>query len=1250
VTPDQRKVRLEAVFEAAIELTPDQRPVYLGEACRGDPDLRRDVEALIAAWAQANELFESTAVGPAQADGIATNDPVLEGPGTRIGPYRLLEEIGSGGFAVVFMAEQNEPMDTRQVIARFEAERQALALMEHPNIARVFDAGATPTGRPYFVMELVRGVPINSFCEERGLPFRERLRLLMEVCQAIQHAHQKGIIHRDIKPSNVLVTVDYGRATPKVIDFGVAKAVNQRLTEHTLYTRFSQLIGTPAYMSPEQADMSSLDIDTRTDVYALGVLLYELLTGTTPFSEKQLLRRGYDEMRRIIREEEPEPPSTRSTKLGRRGAVEQAALKPRGDLDWIVLKAIDKDRRRRYGGPREFADDVQRFLDDLPVSAAPPSPVYRLKRFVRRHRISVTAGSTVAVALFTGLALAVSGWIEAHQEQQATSQVTLFLQEVLSQADVQNPATWQAPNRDIKLLDVVNQASLRIHGRFEEHPLVEAAIRLTIGKVYTGLGETEPAEANLRRAYAAFKDHAGPGNPKTLEAAHALAALLRMNKGAYLEAEQLLNTVVIGRTALLGPRDRQTLVSKLELVRTVADRGHNREAEPALRELIATCEQALGPEDRLTLNARLLLTRLLWRSGHYASATQMRYEVLGAFRNAHGLGSPDALLALYHLAFSISEFENNPSKAEQLVEEGLAESVGLVGDWYSSWLLQVRKAVLLGQRGLYAESLALRQSSYESAAQKVGTNHWITLGAKAYIAFHLEGYGDYDDAISVLEEIRSAGEALATPTWDSIFANNRLAKLYWQTGHITEALELMRRSLHTANEFYGPEVPFTLNLATSLAKRSARIGQWSEAVDLFMRFGLDGIDSPRECMSGALACAVAARPLQAEKLARIAVERCGGDTALGTRRRAVLTGLLVSTAVHTQSFQDTLIPEDDRSVDSRLVAGIAAYRRGDWGLAIERLAPLPELSPDRSAAVLAGYYLAMSQYERRNIDAAGEFLKQADQLLERLCRTGDLGWRWEDLACCLIAREEVGRTLAHCEEAPPIDEQYLLEARRRWKPIKAVINDALHFARRREWEKASSAAAAVVDQAGFAWEAAELADPKLALKFALIFTLAGNEHGYRRVLDYHERGPKSLHGDGLFSISPNGLACRGSWEGRVFTRYDDPEWFALLKGLASIKAGELEETEAILEQALEAYNLRCACAANALGAILKGRQSEWDEAAGFLQRAETLLEQVEKDIAGDLGKCWFEVVLCELTVECARDVLAGQAKPQTVQP
>jgi serine/threonine protein kinase/WD40 repeat protein len=423
---NERLKREESLFDAAIQLPPDDRADFLTGACENDLQLCHRVESLLKSHLNAGGILEQPAlVQPDSHQPPHFSAP--EEPGDRIGRYKLLEQIGEGGCGVVYLAEQQEPvrrcvalkviklgMDTKQVIARFEAERQALAMMDHPNISKVLDAGAAETGRPYFVMELVHGTKITDYCDQKGLSTRERLELFVQVCRAVQHAHQKGIIHRDLKPSNVLVTLQDGQPAPKIIDFGIAKATSgQQFTGQTLFTAFEQFLGTPAYMSPEQAQMTSQDIDTRSDIYSLGVLLYELLTGKTPFDSKELLRAGLDTMRRTILETEPQRPSTKLNAMAQVELVKTAGLRRtepprlislvRGDLDWIVMKCLEKDRSRRYETANGLALDIQRHLRNEPVAARPPSKLYRTRKLVQRNKVALVAVMAVFVALLLGL-------------------------------------------------------------------------------------------------------------------------------------------------------------------------------------------------------------------------------------------------------------------------------------------------------------------------------------------------------------------------------------------------------------------------------------------------------------------------------------------------------------------------------------------------------------------------------------------------------------------------------------------------------------------------------------------------------------------------------------------------------------------------------------------------------------------------------------------------------------------------------
>jgi non-specific serine/threonine protein kinase/serine/threonine-protein kinase len=675
---------------------------------------------------------------------------------TQIGPYKLLQRLGEGGMGTVWVAEQTEPvrrrlalkvikpgMDSQEVLRRFEAERQALALMDHTNIAKVFDAGTTQSGLPYFVMELVKGLPITKYCDELRVPIRERLKLFVPVCQAIQHAHQKGIIHRDIKPANVMVSVQDGDAVPKVIDFGVAKALHQRLTERTMYTAVGALIGTLEYMSPEQAELSALDVDTRADVYALGVLLYELLTGTTPLAAR-LRDLPLSERLRVIREDEPPRPSTRLTHSGDKEAA-LAALRGtdparlrrdiRGDLDWIVMKALEKDRTRRYETANGLARDVERYLAHEAVEASPPSTFYRMRKTLRRYRTAALAGAACLLLLVAGAAISTWQAIRAtNAEREAAAINDFLLRDLLGQADLANQeAGAQGRDPEVTVRTLLDRAGQNIAGKFAKDPLTEAALRATIGKTYQGLGRYAEARPHLERAVELFTARTGPGHPDTLRSKNDLAWLYWYD-GKYDAAGKLFVEVADRRAERLGRRHLETLDSRHGLAVVYWSQRKFEAADALFEEVVRARTEQLGADHRDTLTAKNNRAVLYRSQRKYDKAEPLFAELVASRVARLGPDHPDTLNAKNNLA-TVYRDQGKYDRAEPLLDEVIrARTLKLGPDHPATLRSQSSLAVLYRERKEYDRAEALFRTTLEGRTKKLGPDHPDTLRSLANIA------------------------------------------------------------------------------------------------------------------------------------------------------------------------------------------------------------------------------------------------------------------------------------------------------------------------------------------------------------------------------------------------------------------------------------------------------------------------------------------------------------------------------------
>ncbi|MSU63797.1 MAG: serine/threonine protein kinase [Pedosphaera sp.] len=826
---------LRTIFNDAAELAnPAERAAYLQQACGGNHDLRRKIEELLSAHGEAGSFL---------GDGGPTTIlvPITERAGDRIGRYKLLQQIGEGGCGVVYMAEQEEPvrrrvavkviklgMDTKNVIARFEAERQALAMMDHPNIAKVLDAGATDTGRPFFVMELVRGVKITEYCDQHSLTTRERLDLFIKVCQAIQHAHQKGIIHRDIKPSNILVTVNDGVAVPKVIDFGIAKATEGRLTNKTLFTQFEALIGTPAYMSPEQAIMTSLDIDTRSDIYSLGVLLYEILTGQTPFDGKELMAAGLDEMRRTIREQEPARPSTRlSTMLAaeltttakhRQSDAPKLINLLRGDLDWIVMKALEKDRARRYETANGFAADIQRHLNNEPVVARPPSATYRFQKMIRRNRSVALTTAVVALTLILALGFSTAAFFrerkarmqaaaaerareEAKRATQAESvradSVADFVTHFIEGAV---PDLYRHGHREPikRLFEVADRAAQSLSNA----PLAEARLRFAMGRAYD---ETLYETGEAARQYSAAEKLAstlGQNGRDLAELANlrSLGPKLWDYSDTKAAGEEMTRELLARGKAALN-RNPPNLRAAAFTFGVVAEynmiHGSPEEAERWARECLQIARSRpadleLAPEFTSPL---LTLVQLTSRRGAIKEAEEVTDELFASLQSARR-GGPDA--------------------GQNSFLEFLSGIWG--GDWTRLPEVSLRKAL----RSVSVEDLELRGS------------------LQRHLGIAIARAGDWRGGLTLLQEAARTSSGSAE-LWN---AEIQLATLLGDTGsqrslmidglaRFASGADGLRSQWLVGPMLLLPPLPEFLSTITNLVERSQQVPRWSHFEKIF---------------------------------------------------------------------------------------------------------------------------------------------------------------------------------------------------------------------------------------------------------------------------------------------------------------------------------------------------------------------------------------------------------------------------------
>jgi serine/threonine protein kinase/tetratricopeptide (TPR) repeat protein len=764
-----------------------------------------------------------------------------------IGPYQLIRKLGEGGMGQVWLGEQTAPIKRQvalklikvgryddSVLERFYGERQSLAMMDHPSIAKVFDAGATSDGQPYFVMEYVPGQPITAYCDRKRLTIRERLELFIKVCEGVQHAHQKAIMHRDLKPANILVVEVDGKPVPRIIDFGLAKAASPPLDGETLalMTQAGGWVGTPGYMSPEQADPSVMDVDTRTDVYSLGAVLYVLLTGCQPWETS---KQRFDEFLRRLRDEDPPRPSTKvsGNKEASKSSAEARGEEPKqlvallhGDLDWITMKALEKDRARRYGSPMELAADIGRYLGNEPVSARPASVGYRARKYVLRHKALVAGAAAVLLVLVAGVITSTWQAVKARRaEAQAKQQSAIaqavndFLQnDLLAQASAATQSGPSAkPDPDLKVRTALDRAAERIEGKFAKQPEVEAAIRDTIGRTYTDLGLNAAAGKQLERALDLRRRVLGPEHPATLDTTSNLAAVFDL-EGKYAEAEALDSQILQIRRRVLGPEHPDTLTSMMSLAFVYYEEGKYAQADTLQSQTLEIKRRVLGPEHPATLASIYSLAVVYEHEGKYAQAEELNRETLEIRRRVLGAEHPATLASMNNLAIAYEE-EGKYAQAEVLDSQALEIKRRVLGPEHRNTLNSMNNlAIVYWFEGKYAQADTLFSQTLEIQRRVLGPEHPLTLNAMGNLASDYADEGKYAQAEALFRQTLGIQRRVLGPEHPfTLNTLNSMVAAYQKQGKYAEAETYAEQVLATRRRALGAEHPNTILSAADLA-------------------------------------------------------------------------------------------------------------------------------------------------------------------------------------------------------------------------------------------------------------------------------------------------------------------------------------------------------------------------------------------------------------------------------------------------